>query len=67
MSANDLPPGAEALAVKLFRHKTAKGSFRTRFWLIVCLQATALAGWLWCCKNRPPWLPPSLRFLFPQW
>jgi uncharacterized membrane protein YsdA (DUF1294 family) len=33
------------LGMRLFRHKTLKGSFRRVFWVIVVLQA-ALVGWV---------------------
>lgn len=58
---------AAFVSQRFFRHKTIKGSFVMRFWLIAGLQVIALAGWIWCCKNQPPGLPPSLRFLFPSW
>jgi uncharacterized membrane protein YsdA (DUF1294 family) len=38
----------------LFHHKTAKGSFRLKFWLVVALQVTLLAGYLF-------WLRPLLE------
>ena len=38
-------PGA-FVAMQLFRHKTAKASFKYRFWLVVALDlALAAAGW----------------------
>ena len=39
-------PGAFA-AMRLFRHKTVKGSFRIVFWLIVAVQAALL---IWVAK-----------------
>jgi uncharacterized membrane protein YsdA (DUF1294 family)/cold shock CspA family protein len=50
----------------IFRHKTRKMSFQRRFWLIVLLQALLIGGWLWCVDQQPPWIPVSLRFLFPR-
>ena len=38
----------------LFRHKTAKGSFRLKFWLVVVLQVGILAGYFF-------WLRPLLE------
>ncbi|MFH2010005.1 MAG: DUF1294 domain-containing protein [bacterium] len=32
--------------MKLFRHKTAKSSFRLKFWLVTAAQVVALAGYL---------------------
>jgi uncharacterized membrane protein YsdA (DUF1294 family) len=37
--------GGAWLAMRWFRHKTIKGSFRLAFWLIVTLQL-GLAGWV---------------------
>lgn len=36
---------AAAVAMQLFRHKTAKREFQTRFWLIVGVQALAYFAW----------------------
>lgn len=38
----------------LFRHKTSKGGFRLKFWLVVALQAALLAAYL-------VWLRPLLE------
>lgn len=35
-----------AAAMSLFRHKTVKASFRSRFWGAVALQLLLLGGWL---------------------
>lgn len=37
-------------AQKRFRHKTKKGSFRMRFWGVICLQLAAIA---WVCAGMP--------------
>ena len=34
------------------RHKTRKPGFRTWFWVIVAIQAAALAGWAWGASVR---------------
>ncbi|HAK94479.1 MAG TPA: DUF1294 domain-containing protein [Planctomycetes bacterium] len=39
------------VAMQLFRHKTAKGSFRLRFWAIVAIEAAAVA---WYICGLPP-------------
>ena len=31
--------------MRLFHHKTSKGSFLERFWLIVVVQIMVIAGW----------------------
>jgi uncharacterized membrane protein YsdA (DUF1294 family) len=38
-------PGAYA-AQEIFRHKTRKQSFRTRFWMVVAFQAVCSLGWI---------------------
>jgi uncharacterized membrane protein YsdA (DUF1294 family) len=38
---------------QLLRHKTSKPAFRTWFWVIVAIQAAALAGWVWGATHRP--------------
>ena len=40
-------PGA-LLAQEIFRHKTAKASFRRTFWILALVQA-ALVAWAWWC------------------
>jgi uncharacterized membrane protein YsdA (DUF1294 family) len=39
-------------AQRLLRHKTRKDGFRTWFWVIVTVQAAAVAGWLWGWTHR---------------
>ena len=41
-------------AMQLFRHKTAKGSFRLRFWAIVVLEAAAVV-WYLCGMPMGRW------------
>ena len=38
---------AALLAQSLLRHKTAKGSFLTIFWIIFAVQAALVLYWLW--------------------
>ena len=36
----------------LLRHKTRKTGFRSWFWVIVAIQAAAVAGWAWASAGR---------------
>jgi uncharacterized membrane protein YsdA (DUF1294 family) len=45
---------AALLSQRMFRHKTSKMSFRIWFWLIVALQAAAIAAAFWWRAHRPP-------------
>jgi uncharacterized membrane protein YsdA (DUF1294 family)/cold shock CspA family protein len=57
---------AAFLAQVVFRHKTRKESFQCSFWVIAFFQALLVGGWIWCSVSQPPWIPKSLRFLFPH-
>jgi uncharacterized membrane protein YsdA (DUF1294 family)/cold shock CspA family protein len=48
-----------------FRHKTRKGSFRVRFWVIVLLQITLVGSWIWYESKQAPKQRRSLQLLFP--
>lgn len=52
---------AAFLSQQLFRHKTAKTSFRASFWLIVVVQAAVVGAALWWRQHPPSWLPGAWR------
>jgi len=52
---------AALLSQRMFRHKTAKTSFRVSFWLIVVVQVALIAAALWWRRHPPAWLPDALR------
>jgi uncharacterized membrane protein YsdA (DUF1294 family) len=54
---------AAFLAQRLFRHKTAKESFRRAFRLIVALQILLLGLAVWAWLRPPDWMPEGLRRL----
>ena len=43
-------PGA-FIGQNLFHHKTAKGSFRRKFWLIVAVQLIVFAAWIYFTRE----------------
>lgn len=47
---------AALLSQSLFRHKTVKTSFQRVFWLIVALQAAAVAAGVWWWFHPPAWM-----------
>ncbi len=44
---------AALLGQRLFKHKTIKRSFRTWFWIIVAVQALAIAWWVYFVVRGP--------------
>jgi len=52
---------AALLSQKMFRHKTAKTSFRISFWLIIVVQVAGIAAMLWWRQHPPSWLPQALQ------
>ena len=52
---------AALLSQQMFRHKTAKTSFRVSFWLIVVVQIALIAAAIWWRQHPPSWLPDALR------
>jgi len=52
---------AALISQRMFRHKTAKTSFRVSFWLIVVVQVALIAAAIWWRRHPPAWLPDALR------